>query len=604
MKNIIFLLIWFSITSGLTSAGAEKNVQVETLVNDYFIIYNKPLRYTGHIAVNVDKKFKESEIREIQIFIDSVNAGLVNNNLFYIPEKNQMSDKKLNKLIINKGVSDNYRRHIYLSTTFSIGKIQSNYAYITFPASATPTERQKIIRYHILRSLVIYYPSNRLKKLIPGSVFAETDYRKITFNPVDYKILNEIYSAKYDFEPADEKIFKEKMFAAQKRGKALSAFAQISSLILTLMLLVYFYQKGIFKNHRYDFGEYFTQGLTGLLILCFYIFIFILFMIVREHTFPPVYDATFYNFNSVLSLFALLIIGILCICIMYFAEKKFLAETNSYTLAVVIPFLSTAIIPVVFTLSVVLAIFTLLGKGGTPIILLMIFAFGITAAIATVRTLFIILNREAENKIRKKDLEIARMGELHKQAELQSLRAKINPHFLYNSLNSIAGLAHTDPEKTEAMALKLSDFFKYAINREQKQINPLHEELNAIQTYLEIEKVRFGDRLHFEIHCPDALLNVQIPQLIIQPLVENAIKHGTSKITADGFVKIEIRQEQLKIYIRISDNGPAFPDGPISGYGLKNTTERLNLVYGKWAKFRWQNGETKFVELVIPFKKW
>jgi len=326
MKKTIFVLIWISMTFSLISTGAEKNVPVETLVKDYFIIYNKPLRYTIDISAIIDKEFNDSETREIQNFIDSVNGSLGNIRIIHTPVKTPNFDKKYNALHIRQGTSNNYRQHIYRSTIFSTGKITGNYAYFTFPASATPTERQKIIRYHILRSLVIYYPSNRLKKLIPGSVFAEPDYRKITFNPVDYKILNEIYSAKYDFEPADEKIFKEKMFATQKWGKALSAFAQISSLILTLMLLVYFYQKGIFKNHRYDFGEYFTQGLTGLLIICFYIFIFMLFMIVREHTSPSVYDAAFYNFNSVLSLFALLIIGILCICIMYFAEKKFLVD--------------------------------------------------------------------------------------------------------------------------------------------------------------------------------------------------------------------------------------------------------------------------------------
>ncbi len=286
MKNIIFLLIWFSMTFSLTSTGAEKNVPVETLVKDHFIIYNKPLRYTIDIAAIIDNEFNDSETREIQNFIDSVNGNLGFIKIVHTPEKIRNFEKKLNTLQIRQGVSDNYRRNIYRNMLFSTGKITSNYVYFTFPASATSTERQKLIRYYILRSLVIYYPSNRLKKLIPGSVFAETDYRNITFKPVDYKILEEIYSPKYDIGPDDEKIFKEKLFATQKWGKALLAFAQISSLILTLMLLVFFYQKGIFKNHKYDFGEYFTQGLTGLSILCFYLFIFMLFMIVREHAFP------------------------------------------------------------------------------------------------------------------------------------------------------------------------------------------------------------------------------------------------------------------------------------------------------------------------------
>ncbi|MDP2060786.1 MAG: histidine kinase, partial [Flavobacteriaceae bacterium] len=182
----------------------------------------------------------------------------------------------------------------------------------------------------------------------------------------------------------------------------------------------------------------------------------------------------------------------------------------------------------------------------------------------------------------------------------QSLRAKINPHFLYNALNSIASLATTDARKTEQMALALSDFFKYAINREQKQMNTLSEELNAIRTYLEIEKVRFGDRLNFKIDCLEELLNIQIPQLLIQPLVENAIKHGLSQITENGQIGILVCKEESLLKIRVYDNGPAFPEGPLTGFGIQNTQERIALLYGAKATINWQNGPEKFVEISIP----
>ena len=193
------------------------------------------------------------------------------------------------------------------------------------------------------------------------------------------------------------------------------------------------------------------------------------------------------------------------------------------------------------------------------------------------------------------------MGELHKQAELQSLRAKINPHFLYNALNSIASLATTDARKTEQMALGLSDFFKYAINREQKQLNSLSEELSAIRTYLEIEKVRFGDRLNFEIDCNPELLDIQIPQLLIQPLVENAIKHGLSQITENGMIRIVITKEDHQLNIRVYDNGQPFPDGPLSGFGIQNTQERIALLYDSKASINWNNVPEKYIELSLPF---
>ena len=216
------------------------------------------------------------------------------------------------------------------------------------------------------------------------------------------------------------------------------------------------------------------------------------------------------------------------------------------------------------------------------------------------RAFYIFMSKKSENIIRKKDLELARVSELHKQAELQWLRAKINPHFLYNSLNSIASLASTDTRKTEQMALALSDFFKYSINREQKQMNSLSEELSAIQTYLEIEKVRFGDRLNFTIDCPEELLDIQIPQLLIQPLVENAIKHGLSQITENGEINITVSRENSYLNIRVYDNGPAFPEGPLTGFGIQNTQERIALLYGTKATINWQNGEKKFIEIRLP----
>jgi LytS/YehU family sensor histidine kinase len=216
------------------------------------------------------------------------------------------------------------------------------------------------------------------------------------------------------------------------------------------------------------------------------------------------------------------------------------------------------------------------------------------------RSLYIFLNDRYKSIINQKDVELAQMGEFQKQAELQSLRAKINPHFLYNALNSIASLATTDARKTEQMALALSDFFKYAINREQKQLNTLSEELNAIRTYLEIEKVRFGERLSFEIDCPEELLEIQIPQLLIQPLVENAIKHGLSQITGNGLIRILVSRAENQLKIRVYDNGPAFPDGPLSGFGIQNTQERIALLYGAKASINWQNGAEKYVDISIP----
>ena len=208
----------------------------------------------------------------------------------------------------------------------------------------------------------------------------------------------------------------------------------------------------------------------------------------------------------------------------------------------------------------------------------------------------------SDNQIKKKDLELARLSELHKQAELRSLQSKINPHFLYNSLNSIAGLASSDPVKTEKMALALSDFFKYSLNKEQKEMVSLKEEIESIETYLSIEKVRFDNRLSYAIVLPKELENIEIPQFIIQPVVENAMKHGISKRVNEGILKVEICRNHNQLEIRIFDNGPDFPDEPVSGYGIQSIQEKLQIIYQDKAYLKWENGTNKHMLIVLPIK--
>jgi len=294
--------------------------------------------------------------------------------------------------------------------------------------------------------------------------------------------------------------------------------------------------------------------------------------------------------DEVMSLF-------LVVNLIYLAERMILKDRNLGGSKIIVIFLTTLIMPVLVLIN-----FGLLGylSGSSDFFprYNSLFARILVASLA--RGLYVFLNDRNKSIINQKDVELAQMGEFQKQAELQSLRAKINPHFLYNSLNSIASLATTDARKTEQMALALSDFFKYAINREQKQLNTLSEELNAIRTYLEIEKVRFGERLSFEIDCPEELLDIQIPQLLIQPLVENAIKHGLSQITENGLIRILVSRAENQLKIRVYDNGPAFPDGPLSGFGIQNTQERIALLYGATATINWQNGTEKYIELCLP----
>jgi len=173
-----------------------------------------------------------------------------------------------------------------------------------------------------------------------------------------------------------------------------------------------------------------------------------------------------------------------------------------------------------------------------------------------------------ELKLKDKQLLLTQLKVQQSKAELDALQSRVNPHFLYNSLNSIAGLAQEDPAKTEEMAIALSHFYKQSTNRQGEHWNTIEEALELLQNYLSIEKIRFGDRLQFEILCPDFLKQEKIPRFLIQPLIENAVKYGYQSSTNSMTIRLELEKVKDKLLIRLFDQGPPFPDNLQSGYGV------------------------------------
>jgi sensor histidine kinase YesM len=208
-------------------------------------------------------------------------------------------------------------------------------------------------------------------------------------------------------------------------------------------------------------------------------------------------------------------------------------------------------------------------------------------------------NEKITSLIQEKDYEVTRQKELKNRAELNTLQAKINPHFLYNALNSIAALAHIDSKRTEEMALSLSKLFRYNVNREEDMVSTIRQEIEMVQLYLQIEKQRFADRLSFDILVDENLNEHQVPRFLIQPLVENAIKHGISKITGQGVIKLKIFERGKNLFIEIYDNGPEFPQGLITGYGLQNTYDKLTLLYKKPYEIRFVNEPEKYIQIKL-----
>jgi sensor histidine kinase YesM len=204
--------------------------------------------------------------------------------------------------------------------------------------------------------------------------------------------------------------------------------------------------------------------------------------------------------------------------------------------------------------------------------------------------------------IQSKTKEEANLKTLIKEVELNALKNQINPHFLFNSLNSVSSLTITSPEKAQEMIIKLSEYLRYSLSNKEQQITTLKTELENIKLYLEIEKIRFGDRLNFQFNCEEDILNTRIPAMILQPLFENAIKHGvyesvdTIQVVLDG----ELLDDKLQLVLK-NDFDPEAKKTKGEGIGLKNTRERLFLIYKKNDILMMNKTESQFtINLKIP----
>jgi two-component system LytT family sensor kinase len=169
---------------------------------------------------------------------------------------------------------------------------------------------------------------------------------------------------------------------------------------------------------------------------------------------------------------------------------------------------------------------------------------------------------------------------LVKESELSSLKSQINPHFIFNSLNSISSLTILSPAKAREMVIKLSDFLRYAISQKEEKMTTMREELLNIRRYLDIEKIRFGDRLKVIERTDDQCMDRKLPGLILQPLIENAVKYGVYESIESAEIEIgtDCNEQALKVKIK-NDYDPDFTYKKGEGIGLTNIRSRLGIIY-------------------------
>lgn len=204
-------------------------------------------------------------------------------------------------------------------------------------------------------------------------------------------------------------------------------------------------------------------------------------------------------------------------------------------------------------------------------------------------------------KMQEKELQISRLQQQLSQSQLDALSSKINPHFLYNALNSIAGLAASDGLKTRNMAIALSKLFRYNINKEESNYVSVKEELEMVLTYLEIEKIRFEQRLQYSCNVPADLEEELIPRHLLQPLVENAVKHGGSVDRLE--ISISLSKKEKKIAICVADNGKPFDQDFSPGYGIKSLYDKLDLLTSESYEIAFENNPKQVCISIGDHKK-
>ncbi|NHE56534.1 sensor histidine kinase [Cyclobacterium plantarum] len=493
----------------------------------------------------------------------------------------------------SSGTLSNYRMRTADSDIVSVN------LQIGISGAFTDTTSVNLIYFHTIRNLT--------KQFLPkysssgyGGIFDSSEASKAEFTEIDKDLLKKLYS--HDFYEKLKKSTVEKFgyqYYLDLRYQKLTRNLSYSlKAILILFGFLFFLSKESKRKKNPSLLMYIKQRAIILFILPFF------------HTIVTTSEGSLSFLVSSPGAFIANILGtvlqaLLVLVFLYYTEPVFVKKIDNFVGKQAFIFLSTLfaglIVPTVLVFPYLLIFYPNLISSLTETSLLLPNStyFFLIASVATLRVFYNFINYRIQSMVNQKDVEIAKMKELKNQAELNAIHSRINPHFLYNSLNSIASLAHIDARKTENMATGLSELFRYSINKENKNYVSVAEELEMVKNYLEIEKTRFGDNLEYEINADENTLEKQIPKFLIQPLVENAVKHGVSQINAKGKIVVVVKQHKKELRISIYDNGPDFPEEPVSGYGLQNLNDKLEIIYGNNAHINWENGTDKHFKVTL-----
>ena len=231
---------------------------------------------------------------------------------------------------------------------------------------------------------------------------------------------------------------------------------------------------------------------------------------------------------------------------------------------------------------------------------LFLFAFTLDFHVGVAVYWLLLLLRQSKDT----EQRLARLQVELTQAQLQALKMQLHPHFLFNTLNSISSFLRTDVETADEMIGRLGDFLRLTLQNPGAEEILLEKEVEFLRHYLEIEQLRFQDRLYAEFEIAPDTLRALVPNLILQPIVENAVRHGVSQKAGKGTIRIVSRRSRDSLQIVISDTGPGIPEKIIPGIGITATRDRMQRMYGELGRFHIGNDAAggTIVTVEMPFR--
>jgi sensor histidine kinase YesM len=560
------------------------------------IMIQNSIHVLNDLCETVQLSFSLHDRGNLEIFfLDSINENIYESIIEQPKESSSYSKISYNYTQTNGIWSADTIKHCDLSFRFALvlensrqNYLTNNLAYLLYPKNLDISYIYKNGREVFTQPISIFFKRS-IEKGKKQWIAYEQPYH-LELSQFDRQLIKTVYASNFrDLLPKAKKQYNPIPSWFRDHSQIIMIFPLVLVLFLFTGLFLLLYKKLLIKiqNRLLQFNV-----ISAIALLTFGI-LNSLYYVAAEKIRDPYFS--FFDILDITGVIVIiLILGLPAFNVIRLIELAIHRKTRYKYFKVLLAFLSTSLIPSItcFAIYYFSPIKEHSGKTGVNVLSILFLVFIILAVLRALISFFIL--KENELKI-ENEMKLSALRELKSKAELNALHSRINPHFLYNSLNSIAGLAHDDADKTEHMALSLSKLFRYSINKDQSDWTTFQEELEMVKIYLDVEKVRFDDRLTYLVELPSALEDYKIPRFIIQPLVENAVKHGISKSVGEGLIRVAVTQDDETILISVYDNGPDFPNDLAPGFGIQSIYDKLEILYKNRFELKFINSPQKQV---------